>query len=120
MLLAETSPPPFSLFSINFFDKEEKEKNMKVLALDLMSSEETGSASASGSESSEKERIFLTRPLPWRSPAANNLMESLDRKIIRHRSERAKEMRLMRRIGDPSSRPMSENQGEAWAMNAMN
>ena len=110
------SPPPFSLYSINLFVTRRKRKNMKVLLLDFMSSEETGSDSAMGSESSEKE----TRPLPWRSPAAKNLMDSLNHKITICHSECAKAMHLMRRIGDPSSRPMSENQGEAWAMNPLN
>ena len=94
--------------------QDEKERFLKVLMLDFMSSEETGSES--GSDSEVKEKIFLTKPIPWRSPAANNIMNSLDRKILRRRSDRAKEMCRQRRVGQPSSRPMPENQ-PAWAVN---
>ena len=62
---------------------------MTILKLEFMSSEDTGSDSGSGSEST---KVFLTKPLPWRSPAANSIMDSLDRKIVRRRSDRAKEM----------------------------
>jgi hypothetical protein len=58
--------------------QEEKERSLKVLILDFMSSEETESDSGSGSESV---KIFLTKPIPWRSPEANNMMDSLDHKM---------------------------------------
>ena len=96
--------------------QEEKERSLQVLTLDFMSSEETGLESGSDSET-PRNKIFLNKPLPWRSQAANNLMESLDRKIVRRRSARAKEMCRTRRIGEPSSRPMPENQPPAWAVN---
>ena len=84
--------------------------------LEFMSSEDSGSES--GSETETANKVFLTRPLPWRSPAANSLMDSLDRKILRRRSERAKEMCRTRRIGQPSSRPtpMSPPSAAAWAI----
>lgn len=93
--------------------QEEKERSMKILMLEFMSSEETGSDSGSGSEMT---KIFLTRPLPWRSQAANNVMESLDRKIVRRRSERAKEMCRARKVGQPSSRPMPGRHTPSWAV----
>ena len=80
-----------------------------------MSSEETGSDSGSESEVATKDKVFFTRPLVWRSQQCNNLMESLDRKILRRRSDRAKEMCRKRRVGQPSARPMPQSQPD-WAI----
>ena len=92
---------------------------MKILALDFMSSEETGSESGSGSEMDTRRKVFLSKPLTWRSPEANSIMESLDRKITRRRSERAKEMCRIRRSGLPSSRtpPLEIGPHAQWAVN---
>lgn len=92
---------------------QEKEEAMKILSLDFMSSEETDSESGSGSEQTRR-KIFMLRPLQWRSPQANNIMQSLDRKITRRRSERAKEMCHVRRTGVPSSRISPKD--PAWAI----
>ena len=83
---------------------QEKEDAMKILSLEFISSEETDSESGSGSEMTQRRKIFMSKPLQWRSPQANNIMQSLDRKIFRRRSERAKEMCRIRRTGVPSSR----------------
>lgn len=90
---------------------------MKILTLDFMSSEETGSESDSGNEAATRRKIFLSRPLSWRSPEANAFIESLDRKITRRRSARAKEMCRLRRVGPPSSRSPPGNDAPAWALN---
>lgn len=91
---------------------------MKILTLDFMSSEETGSESGSGSEMMARRKVFLSRPLTWRSAEANNMMESLDRKVARRRSDRAKEMCRVRRTGLPSTRnsPNDRNDAIAWAV----
>lgn len=94
---------------------QEKAKCLKILVLDYISSEESGSESGSDEEVMERKKNFLTSPLPWRSPEASSLMESLDRKIVRRRSERAKEMCRIRRQGMSSSRPMPVDQ-PAWAV----
>ena len=83
---------------------QEKERIMKILVLDFMSSEETGSESGSGSEMTTGRKVFLSRSLPWKSPEASGVMESLDRKVERRHSERAREMCRVRRSGLPSSR----------------
>ena len=96
---------------------QEKEDAMKILTLEFMSSEETDSESGSGSEMSTRRKIFMSRPLQWRSPQANNIMLSLDRKIVRRRSERAKEMCRIRRTGEPSSRTSPKDYTPpAWAI----
>lgn len=100
--------------------QEEKERTLRILTLNFISSEETGADSGSGRSGDENmtDKIFLSRPLPWRSQEANNVMDSLDRKILRRRSQRAKEMCRTRRIGQPSCRPVPEcDQVTAWAMN---
>ena len=63
----------------------------------------------------ERKKIFLTSPLPWRSPEASSMMDSLDRKVVRRHSERAKEMCRVRRQGMPSSRSIPKEQ-PAWAV----
>lgn len=88
---------------------------MKILELEFMSSEETGSESGSGAEMMERRKVFLVRPLNWRSVEANNYIESLDRKVTRRRSDRAKEMCRLRRTGLSSSRsPPADS--PAWAL----
>lgn len=85
-----------------------------------MSSEETGSESGSADEGStaDRRKILLSRPLSWRSAQANEYLESLDRKIMRRRSERAKEMCRVRRLGLPSTRaPPTETPPPSWAIN---
>ena len=91
---------------------------MKILCLEFMSSEDTDSESGSGSEMAERRKIFTSRPLQWRSPQANTILQSLDRKILRRRSDRAKEMCRIRRIGEPSSRASPTNgDPPSWAIN---
>lgn len=79
------------------------------MTIDHISSEE------SGSEGSDDEaRVFIVRPLDWRSPEAQAVIDSLDRKASRHRSERAKEMMTRRKTGAPSSRMCPES--PKWAI----
>ena len=60
---------------------------MKILMLDMMSSEETGSESGSGEEMGTRRKIFFSKPLGWRSREVTNYFESLDRKFERRRSQ---------------------------------
>ena len=92
---------------------------MKILSLDFMSSEESGSESGSGAEMTTRAKIFVTKPVPWRSPEASSIMDSLDRKITRRWSDRAKEMCRTRRTGLPSVRPMPDDLPPEvlWAVN---
>lgn len=77
-----------------------------------MSSEETGSES-------EKEevdgKVFIVRPLPWRSEKVNEVMASLDRKVARRRSVRATEMCRKRATGCPSCRCPPQT-APSWAL----
>ena len=94
----------------------EKEKIFNILTLDYMSSEDTGSESGSGLEMATRHKVFLSRPLLWRSTEANNIMESLDRKTTRRRSDRAKEMCRTRRVGLPSDRAAPDEASSFWTI----
>ena len=81
-----------------------------------MSTEESGSESGSGDEMTIRRKIFLSRPLSWRSPEANTYFESLDRKVERRRTARAKEMCRIRRVGPPSARDPPTDDTPVWAL----
>ena len=82
-----------------------------------MSTEESGSESGSGEEMATRRKIFLSRPLTWRSDQANIYFESLDRKVGRRRTARAKEMCRVRRTGQPSARsPPDDEDTPMWAV----
>ena len=93
---------------------QEKAKYIKILTLDFISSEETGSESGSDEEMTKK-KIFLRNIIPWRSSEVNSMMECLDRKTARRRTERAKEMCRVRKQGLLSTRPMPDGFPE-WAV----
>ena len=106
----------------------DKEKVKSVMKLEYMSSEESMSEdddndednaedSASDNEGGppKKRKVLIKHPLPWRSPLANQFMESLDRKSKRRLSERSITMLLKRKIGDPSRRPRPTG-GPEWAL----
>ena len=91
---------------------EEKTKYSDLMRIEYMSSEE------SDEETGANVRMFVTRPLPWRSQEATAVIESLDRKSHRRRSSRALEMVVKRKTGMPSSRGKPE--GPEWAMHDTN
>ena len=87
---------------------------MKILTLDFISSEESGSESGSDEEMTTK-KIFLRNIIPWKSLEVNSTMECLDQMIARRHSERAKEMCQVRKQGLPSTHPMPDVFPE-WAV----
>lgn len=88
-----------------------------------MSEEEDhdGNAAGSGSEDEgappRQRKVLIKHPLPWRSPIANQYMESLDRKTRRQLSERSLSMILQRRLREPPRR-QKPNAGPEWALRA--
>lgn len=97
---------------------QEKERLVKILNIDFMSSEDSGSESGSGLEMATRRRVFVLRSLSWRSPEANRMMDSLDRKVTRRRTDCAKEMCRVRRSGMPSDRtpPSDVTDAMTWAV----
>lgn len=95
---------------------EEKSQWSKILTMEFMSSEESGSESGSGSEMGTRRKVFIQHPLSWRSNEANRMIESLDRKTLRRRSERAKEMCRCRRTGEASVHTTPPASAPAWAV----
>ena len=73
--------------------------------------EQEGSSSGSDTEQqpSRGKKKLIKHKLPWRSQEMQLIMESLDRKLERRRSDRAKGMCLEVVMGDNSSRARPEN-----------
>ena len=59
-------------------------------------------------------KVFVRHTLNWRSSEFVNYIESLDRKIVRRRTQRGKQMVVPVRVGAASDRPPPENCPE-WA-----
>ena len=107
-------------------DDATKERIRPVLKAEFMSSEESGTehpsieqeASSGGSDTeqppSRGKKRLIRHKLPWRSQEMQCIIESLDRKLERRRSDRAKTMCLQVVMGDDSCRPRPENLPE-WA-----
>lgn len=76
----------------------EKRKLGALLEPEFMSSEDSD-------VDDEGKKIFLLRPLPWRSDRANAFIEALDKKVISKASARSKQMRYTRVSGLASDRP---------------
>lgn len=99
-----------------FLTPEEKSQWSKILTMEFMSSEESGSESGSGNEMGTRRKVFIQHPLSWRSNEANRMIESLDRKTLRRRSESAKEMCRCRRTGEASVHTTPPASAPAWAV----
>ena len=81
-----------------------------------MSTEESATDSGSEREEEATGRVFMRRPLQWRSEQLQSYIDSLDRKAARRQSQRAKEMVVRRSDGAPSLRcppPLCPE----WALN---
>ena len=75
---------------------------------------EESSDSENETASVGKKRLRRHR-LPWRSQELQKIIESLDRKLERRRSDRAKAMCLEIRVGSDSQREVPNNAPE-WAI----
>ena len=107
-------------------DDATKERIRPVLKAEFMSSEESSNenpsveqeGSSSGSDTEQQlsrgKKKLIKHKLPWRSQEMQLIMESLDRKLERRRSDRAKGMCLEVVMGDNLSRARPENLPE-WA-----
>ena len=78
----------------------EKARLEAVLAPDFISSEESASESGGEDEGATRRRVFVRRPVTWRSQDLNTYFNSLDRKYSRRQSGRGKEMMVKRVDGD--------------------
>lgn len=107
-------------------DEPTKEKIRPVFIADYMSSDESDVdvAATQVEESSDSENETTTsvgkkrlrrHRLPWRSQELQKIIESLDRKLERRRSDRAKAMCLEIRVGYDSQREVPNNAPE-WAI----
>lgn len=116
-----------ALNQLKTLDDTTKERIRQVLKAEFMSSEESAAENtsveqASSSESDSEQpsaaargkKKLIRHKLPWRSQEMQRVMESLDRKIERRRSDRSKGMCLEVVIGEDSCRAKPENLPE-WA-----
>ena len=105
---------------------EEKERIRPVLTVEFMSSdeldEEVGSQVAESSESdcenpeqAPRKKQLVRHRLPWRSRELQLTFDSLDRKLTRRRSDKAKSMCLKVTSGSDSERPVLDNDPD-WAV----
>ncbi len=64
----------------------------------------SGSDSELGDEKASKSRKFLVNKLPWRSPEADKILASLDKRVSRKRKSHGNRMLFERETGNVSSR----------------
>ena len=57
-----------------------------------------------GEEEEDEDMQFVVRPLLWRSDKVNSFLSSLDRKTVKSRSKRSRNMSFKRIVGIPSDR----------------
>ena len=67
-------------------------------------------------EQASKKRMFLTKRLPWRSQELEDIEKSLDRKILRKRSQKAVLMTMRRRETDTISARPAPQDAPRWAV----
>ena len=106
-------------------DEPTKDKIRPVLNADYMSSDESevdvsarrgeDSSDSEGESSSTGKKRLRRQKLPWRSEELQKVIESLDRKLNRRRTERVKAMCLEIIEGSDSQREKPENAPE-WAI----
>ena len=75
-------------------------------------------AMGSDDEGKRPRKVIRTHPFTWRSEEFTNVLQSLDRKIMRKKSEKARAMVLPRQEGDP----IDDNPPEgmpSWAIKKM-
>ena len=77
--------------------------------------EESSDSDDDNLQSGPQRKKLVRHPLPWRSQELQLTIESLDRKIGRRHTDRAKAMCLDIIRGSDSSRPVPENSPE-WAI----
>jgi len=117
-------------------DTERKEEIRAVLTADFMSSDESEvdapstehqdsssseDAADDGADDAEQhsqqsvKKKLIRKKLPWRSHELQCIIESLDRKLVRRRSDRAKAMCPEIKVEGTSDRPAPHNAPE-WAI----
>ena len=79
------------------YKNEEKEEWMKLMTIDLMSSEESGM--------DDHEEVIIVHPLPWLSEKIIQFKETLDLQAKKEKTPQAHRQMKQRVIGSPSRRP---------------
>jgi len=100
-----------TLSKVKFADPKDKGKWEKVLILELMSSEDSGT--------DDDDDILVVRPLPWRSSKVDQMFKELDKETLSGKSPRSRRQMKQRKTGNPSKRPQCSIDGvPRWAFSS--
>lgn len=98
---------------MKFADAKDREKWEKVMMLDVISSEDSGSDNG--------EEVLIVRPLPWHSDRVDHMISDLDKQSLSDKSPLAKRQMKRRVPGQHSQRPKSTSSLDGvlqWAFSA--
>ena len=91
----------------NFATSEDRNKWAKVLTLEVMSSEESGTE--------DGQEVLFVRPLPWRALSVKNVFDEIDRQNLAAKSPQSRRQTKRRVTGESSSRPRTTLELPQWA-----
>ena len=80
---------------MEFADVREKEMWVKILTLELVSSEESGT--------DDGEEVLIIRPIPWRSARVCHMFRELDRQSLTNKSPQSRRQMKRRVLGENSA-----------------
>ena len=86
-----------TLNKIEFADVRDKEMWGKIVTLDMVSSEESGT--------DDGEEVLTVRPLPWRSARVRHMFRELDRQSLTDKSPKSRRQMKRRVLRENSARP---------------
>ena len=74
-----------------------------IFTMEYMSTEESSSESDEGENTGQRKKALVVHKVPWRSAKAEEIIQTLDRKIVRKKSSRSAEMCRKQCHGEPST-----------------
>ena len=99
-----------TLSKMDFADVRDKEMWEKILTLDMVSSEESGT--------DDGEEVLIVRPIPWRSARVHHMFRELDRQSLTDKSPQSRRQMKRRVLGENSTRPQCNRELPQWAYSA--
>lgn len=91
----------------SFATDKDKEKWSKILSIEFMSSDESGT--------DDGKDVLITKPLIWESEAVASFKRALDDQSFQQKSPLAKRQMKTRKRGMPSFRPKPSGEFPLWA-----
>lgn len=90
-----------------FADARDREAWEKVMTLDMISSEDSGT--------DDGEEVLVVRPLPWRSARVSHMFQEVDRQNLKDKSPQSRRQMKRRVLGENSDRPQCTSELPQWA-----